>query len=102
MLYFSKLASTFATPLGVCIVLCIVGLLLHAFRRRRAGIAMIAVAVVLLWMASTPLTARLALGSLERLHPPLALDDIASADVAIVLGGALGGAAPPRRGPRPR
>lgn len=99
MLYLSKLASSFSTPLGVCIVLCIVGLLLHAFRRRRAGIAMVTVAVVLLWMASTPLAARMTLGSLERLHPPPALDDIASADVAIVLGGAVGGAVPPLRGP---
>ena len=93
------MASIFATPLGLVILLSVTGVMLCALRRRRAGVALIAGATVLLWMASTPLAARLALGSLERLHPPLALDDIPPADVAIVLGGAVGGAIPPRRKP---
>ncbi len=97
MLYLSKIATVFITPLGLCIGLTLFGLVLMAVRLRRSGVGFIALGTALLWVAAMPVTARLALGSLERQYPPAAMSSIPSADVAIVLGGAVGGPVSPRQ-----
>lgn len=97
LLYLSKIATVFVTPLGLCMGLMILGLLLMAARLRKTGFGSVVLGVTLLWIAAMPVTARLALGSLERQYPPAAMASIPSADVAIVLGGAVGGPVSPRQ-----
>jgi uncharacterized SAM-binding protein YcdF (DUF218 family) len=97
LLYLSKIATVFITPLGMCIGLVLLGLVLMAVRLRRLGVGFVVLGTALLWVAAMPVTARVLLGSLERQYPPVAISSIPSADVAIVLGGAVGGPVPPRQ-----
>ena len=97
MLYLSKVATVFITPLGLCIGLMLLGLLLMAARLRKTGLGFMVLGTALLWIAAMPVTARFLLGGLERQYPPAAMSEIPSADVAIVLGGAVGGPVPPRQ-----
>ena len=99
VLLFSKLATVFVTPLGFLLAMGAAGLLLGAAGRRRAGGWTVAVALLGLWFVSMPLTARLALGALEQRYPAKPLSALPAADVAILLGGAVEGPAPPRPGP---
>ena len=97
MLYLSKIAIVFITPLGLCIGLMILGLLLMAARLRKTGLGLVVFGTALLWVASMPVTSRSVLGSLERQYPPAAMSSSPSADVAILLGGAVGGPVSPRQ-----
>lgn len=97
MLYASKVLTAFFTPLGICVALAILGLILLETRFRRAGCRAVLLSTAMLWITSMPVTARLALGSLEHQHLPLAVNETPPADVAIVLGGAVGGAVSPRK-----
>lgn len=96
MLYFSKIATVFITPLGICVGMISVGLLLMASRLRNTGVGLVILGTAILWVAAMPVSARLALGSLERQYPPAAMSATPPADVAIVLGGAVGGPVAPR------
>jgi uncharacterized SAM-binding protein YcdF (DUF218 family) len=97
LLYLSKIATVFITPLGICLGFVILGLLLMAARLRKTGLGFMVLGLALLWIAAMPVTARALLGSLERQYPPAAMSGIPSADVAIVLGGAVGGPVSPRQ-----
>ncbi len=97
MLYLSKIATVFITPLGLCIGLTLFGLVLMSVRLRRTGAGFVVLGTALLWIAAMPVTARFVLGSLERQYPPVAMSSSPSADVAIVLGGAVGGPVSPRQ-----
>jgi uncharacterized SAM-binding protein YcdF (DUF218 family) len=97
LLYLSKVATVFITPFGLCIGLMILGLLLMAARLRKTGLGLVVFGTTLLWVASMPVTSRSLLGSLERQYSPAATSLIPSADVASVLGGAVGGPVSPRQ-----
>jgi uncharacterized SAM-binding protein YcdF (DUF218 family) len=99
LLYLSKLATAFITPLGFFLALGLAGLVLLVARRRASGLLCVTVALVGLWLAATPLAARLTLGALEARYPALSAADSPAADIAIVLGGGTRGPAPPRPGP---
>lgn len=99
MLQLSKVATVFVMPLGIFLALAAAGCLFVASGRKRAGLLMITTALAGLWLASMPLTARLSLSALEAHYPVIAVDEVAGADVAIVLGGAVEGPVPPRRAP---
>ena len=55
---------------------------------------MILMSVALLWASSTQIAAELVLHSLERYYPPLALEEIPTADAIVVLGGVTRGRVP--------
>ena len=99
LLYLSKIASILVTPLGFCLAAALLGVALSAGGWRRLGMRTIVAALLCLWIAAMPLTARLALGELESRYPVLAAGALPPADVAIVLGGSVRGPAPPRPGP---
>lgn len=96
MLYTSKLISVLPTPLGVSGILLILGLALTGAGRLRAGRRLMATGLLILWVASMPVTSRLALGMFERQYPVLSASATQQADVAIILGGALVPAVPPQ------
>lgn len=99
MLYLSKLATVLITPLGFCLAVMLLGLVWIARGARNTGLFSFTVGVVLLWVAAMPVTGRTALSLLERQHRPVAAANAPTADVAIVLGGAVGNATPPRPAP---
>lgn len=96
LLFLTKLAPIFVYPLGFALLL--LGAALIGLRRADAPFPKVwlMLAFVLLWMASTPMVSRALLSALENQHPPRPIAEVPSADVAIVLGGAINGPAPPR------
>lgn len=99
MLYLSKLATVLITPLGFCLAVMLLGLVLLVRGARTGGLFMLTAGAVLLWVASMPVTGRAALGLLERQYAPMTAAEAPKSDVAIVLGGAVSAATPPRVGP---
>ena len=95
-LFFTKLLPIVVYPLGLAILLVLVGGLCASLDRQRLAKWSVAVALILLWVCSTPLFARWTLASLERQYPAAAIADTSEADVAIVLGGAIGQPVSPR------
>lgn len=98
-IYLSKVLQTLIFPLGMSIAVMVLGLLFLLFGRTRAGTVAIAGGLVLLWVSSISPTAGWLTRMLEQDYPPRSVADTPQADLAIVLGGALGGAAPPRVAP---
>ncbi len=95
-IYLSKVLQTLVFPLGMSMTAFGLGLVLLLFRRTRAGTFVIAFGLLLLWTASVSPIAFWLAHTLERDHPPLSAAETPQADLAIVLGGALSAAAPPR------
>jgi uncharacterized SAM-binding protein YcdF (DUF218 family) len=85
-----KLVALAVYPLGLALLFLVVGLVL-----RRSWRVPVALAFVLLWLAAAPVTANLLARQLETQYLPTPVEDIASADVAIVLGGIMGQPLPP-------
>lgn len=96
VLFLTKLLPVFVYPLGLALLVILSGVCLGLFGARRLAFVMIGAAAAGLWIAATPIVSEWALGALERQNPPIAISDMNRADLAIVLGGALGGPAPPR------
>jgi uncharacterized SAM-binding protein YcdF (DUF218 family) len=94
-LYLSKLIPLFIYPLGFALVLSILAMGILGIS---AGLArlFLFVAVTVLWGASTPFFADYLGLTLEGQYPPVAVEETPTADVIVVLGGAVAGAAPPR------
>jgi uncharacterized SAM-binding protein YcdF (DUF218 family) len=95
-LFFAKLLPVLVYPLGLAIALILIGGLCACLRLWRWTASSIGAALILLWVCSAPVFAGWALASLERQYPPRAIADTPEADVAIVLGGAIGQPVPPR------
>ncbi len=87
----TKLLPLFVYPLGMAIMLFLAGLLLLWMRRKRSAGLLMLMAIALLWISSTQVAAEFVLDSLERYYPPLALEEIPTADAIVVLGGVTRG-----------
>lgn len=96
VLFLSKLLPLFVSPLGMALLLASAGGFFALRQHAKAAEGFIASAIAMLWICATPACAEWALGTLEQQNPPRAIADLPNADVAIVLGGALGGAVKPR------
>ena len=94
--FLTKLLPLFVYPLGAAISLAVAGGICAALRLRRLAMLSFFVGLVVLWVSSTPVFAEWALGSLERQYPATTMADTPEADVAIVLGGAVGQPVAPR------
>jgi uncharacterized SAM-binding protein YcdF (DUF218 family) len=87
--YIEKLLPIFIYPLGLTLLLCIAALAL-SFAGRDLTLRMsISFAVIILWLASTPVFARLLWGMLEQQNSSAPIEKISSKDVIVVLGGGL-------------
>jgi uncharacterized SAM-binding protein YcdF (DUF218 family) len=89
-----KLVPILIYPLGLTLLLCIVALALSFANRASALRASIVSAVILLWLASTPVFANLLANLLEDQNSPVPTETIPPKDVVIVLSGDVA-----RRGP---
>lgn len=94
-LMLTKLLPLFFYPVGTVIMLTVLGMIL-VFRRRRLAVALVSLAALWLWVASMPVFADWAIGTLERQYPAQPIHETQRSDVAIVLGGAVSQPAPPR------
>jgi uncharacterized SAM-binding protein YcdF (DUF218 family) len=95
-LFLSKLLPLFIYPVGLTLSLGLIGSLCLLLKFRRLALASAGSAVVILWICSTPFFSIRVIASLERQFPPRTIAETPEADVAIVLGGALGQPLPPR------
>src|SRR5215475_10089654 len=96
MLFISKLLPIFIYPLGLSLLLLAASMAGALLCFRRLKIFAFTGAVLILWLSSTPLVAEWAASSLERQYPPKPMLETQTAEVAIVLGGAVGQPLPPR------
>jgi uncharacterized SAM-binding protein YcdF (DUF218 family) len=94
-LYLSKLLPLFIYPLGFTLILSILAVGILGIAARLARLFLF-VAVIVLWGASTPIFSDYLGLTLESQYPPVAVEEMLTADVIVVLGGAVGGAEPPR------
>jgi uncharacterized SAM-binding protein YcdF (DUF218 family) len=99
MLFLSKLLPVFVYPLGLTLTLLAFAFVLSFTRFRKLLRTAVALAFVTLFVASLPAVGNALLSRLETRHPPRPVADHAPADVAILLGGALGQPLPPRLTP---
>src|SRR6187399_294968 len=91
--YVEKLLPILIYPLGLALLLCIAAIALSFANRAHALRVSIAVAVIVLWLASTPAFAGLLTVILEYQTPPVPIETISPKDVVIVLGGGLASSA---------
>ena len=96
MLFLSKFLPIFVSPLGLTLAFVALAFILSFTRFRRLVRAALGLAFVILFTASMPVVGNALLSRIETRHPPLPVADHAPADVAILLGGALGQPLPPR------
>lgn len=95
-LFLSKFLPPFLYPLGLAILAGLVTLVLLAFRFRRSAAILLAFSLAGLWVAAAPAFANWLYAGLESRYPPVRIEDLPAADVAIVLGGIVGQPLPPR------
>jgi uncharacterized SAM-binding protein YcdF (DUF218 family) len=88
-LYVEKLLPILIYPLGLTLLLCITAFALSFAGRVRALRVSIAVAITLLWLASTPAFAGLLTFILVEQNPSVPIEAVLPKDVVIVLGGGL-------------
>jgi uncharacterized SAM-binding protein YcdF (DUF218 family) len=83
MLYLNKLLPVFVLPLGLVLLLLLVGI----WRKKRWVLIL---AVVLLWVSSMPFVGNRLFHWLESRYRPIALDRVEKVDAVVPLGGILG------------
>jgi len=93
--YLSKILPIFVMPLGIVIVLALVALLLRE-KKHRTSTALLALAIVVLWVSSMPIVAHTLGHNMESHFPPVAIEDVQAGGCVIVLGGAVGAPIAPR------
>ncbi|MGV6851232.1 MAG: YdcF family protein [bacterium] len=94
----SKLLPLMVYPLGLAFSLVIVAILFWRWVPRLARLMML-IAVIQLYVASTPWFAEMIAGSLEAQNPPQKISSLPNADIIVVLGGGINGIAKPRLSP---
>jgi uncharacterized SAM-binding protein YcdF (DUF218 family) len=87
--YVEKLLPILIYPLGLTLLLCITAFALSFAGQARALRVSIAVAAILLWLASTPAFAGLLTVILEEQNPSVPIETISPKDAVIVLGGGV-------------
>ena len=87
-LFLSKTLPLFAFPPGLTVVLACAAALVYR-RRRRLAAWLLCLGVGSLYVFSTGALANELMGNLEARYPPLAMDQVPSADAIVVLGGFL-------------
>ncbi|MEW5735652.1 MAG: ElyC/SanA/YdcF family protein [Thermodesulfobacteriota bacterium] len=81
-----KILDPFLQPLGFCLVLAGVGLLLAALKKRRTGMTLAAAALLLLWAFSTQPLSRALILPLEARFAPYPEEHGPQVDYVVVLG----------------
>lgn len=88
VLFFHKLLPVFVLPIGLLIILVVLGTLKQWRKLTFATLAAF-------YLLCTPLVGGWLIGRLEAVHPRFRVGEIGSADAVLVLSGAMGGSSPP-------
>jgi uncharacterized SAM-binding protein YcdF (DUF218 family) len=93
--FISKFLSQLIYPLSLGIFTALAGLTASG-RLRKTGAVLVCVSSLSLWACSTPFVAGWISSGLERRYPPVPVRESPTADVIVVLGGAMPVIEPPR------
>ncbi|MCP5425215.1 MAG: YdcF family protein [Gammaproteobacteria bacterium] len=93
----TKILAFFVYPLTLSLFFALLGYLLLLRGWRRLGSGCLGLALVVLWLCSTPVVSDALQASLERVYPPIPVADSPQADAIVVLGGGIVVADPPYR-----
>lgn len=88
-LYLDKLLAQCAYPLGLTLILGLLGVLFLVRGRKRMGVGLMLTALVWLWVWSLPVVSDGLRNSLEANFRNVRMADVPQADAAVVLGGAM-------------
>ena len=83
----SKLLPLFVYPLGLAILLSLLGIVMVLRNHRSATVLSILLGISILWVSSTNVFSGFVMKSLEQDFPPVAIDQLPVADAIVVLGG---------------
>lgn len=92
----SKLAAYLVSPMGIFTALVVFAILFRLFGRKLLPSIIFAIALALLFLSATPKLAGYLSSQLEDRYPPVAVNDLTEAEVAVVLGGLLAPPVSPR------
>ena len=98
-LFLAKFLPVFVYPIGLACGLIALALVAQLFRWRRLALASTILGLLVIWVSSTPVFARLVYAQLEDQYPPIAIENLRRADVAILLGGSVKPQRPPHLAP---
>lgn len=96
---FDKLLTVAILPLGAALILGLLALALSLTRFRKFMRVALAIAVIGLWIASTPAFSHWLAYQLGSQYPPRAVEEFPTADAIVLLGGFLQQPLPPRVAP---
>lgn len=85
----SKIVNYLISPLSVALILFLFTLFFAILRYKKTSRSFLIIGVLLLLVTSMPLVARQMVGSFEGQYPPIALEQMPSAKLIVVLGGAI-------------
>jgi len=94
--YLSKILPLFVMPVSVVLILSVIALFMLQRGMKRTASGVLAAAIALLWVASTPMVAQGLYRGLESRHPAQSVDDVPEADCIVLLGGVVGAPLAPR------
>lgn len=95
--FLSKAVAALLLPAGLVLVLLAAAWAQSARARAASSRHLIASAAAVVALSSSPIVASLAIGTLEGVHPPVAIADLPTSEVAVLLGGGVRDMALPRR-----
>lgn len=97
VLILDKIVAAFFTPLGAALLLGVFALVLGMLRRRKGALVLGAAAILWLYLWATPWLSYSFRHMIEREHPARPPAELPKAPAAVVLGGGVSTAQPPRR-----
>lgn len=96
-IYVSKAVASLLLPSGLALVLMATAWMQSIRARNASSRRFLAAAITVIALSSNPIFANFAISTVERLYPPVDIDQLPSVDVAVVLGGGVREFKPPRR-----
>lgn len=97
--FLTKVLQTLVYPTSLVLLLMAAGIVALVVGRRRMALLFLLPALAALWTFSTPLVARTLVADIESDYRPIPVDEYSHADVALLLGGVVSPAYPPRVAP---
>lgn len=95
--YLLKIASWVLYPVSWVVMLLLLSFVFSFLQRRGLSRVLLGMGLAVLWVGAMPVTGQFLLQSLERQYPMQAIGTMATADAIVLLGGGMGGDAPPER-----
>ena len=83
----SKLLPLLVYPLGLAILLSLLGIVMVLRNHRSAAVLSVLLSIAILWVSSTNVFSGFVIKSLEQDFPPVAVDHLPVVDAIVVLGG---------------